>query len=80
MKSDRHICQKAQAQYQLEPSYTKSDSARHNKWYFGPITTALAVVATHPLDTLKVLIQRQRGICSMRTLAGRAAKNNNDSK
>jgi hypothetical protein len=40
---------------------TKKEPVRNERWYFGGLAGVLAVCCTHPLDTLKVLLQTQQG-------------------
>jgi len=39
----------------------KKEPVRNERWYFGGLAGVLAVCCTHPLDTLKVLLQTQQG-------------------
>lgn len=36
-------------------------SIRKERWFFGGLSSALAVFVTHPLDTIKVQLQTQEG-------------------
>ena len=38
----------------------KTGPVRHERWYFGGLSGVLAVVCTHPLDTIKVQLQTQQ--------------------
>ncbi|CAF1276229.1 unnamed protein product [Adineta steineri] len=48
---------------------TKKEPVRQERWYFGGLAGVLAVVCTHPLDTIKVQLQTQQradyGLVSM---------------
>ncbi|KAH8420829.1 hypothetical protein KR222_006122 [Zaprionus bogoriensis] len=37
-----------------------ADERRISRWYFGGVASSMAVVVTHPLDLMKVLIQTQK--------------------